>query len=121
MSTAPGRMVRAPAEASGMSRLDYEALLAGLPDAVVGVDEDLRVVLWNPAAEALLGRSARRAIGRGLKEIFAPDTSLIRHLGDTLATGESRSEAEAVVEGAGLAAPVAQSSDWLRTPQSRLS
>jgi two-component system nitrogen regulation sensor histidine kinase GlnL len=84
-----------------MIRLDYEALLAGLPDAVVGVDESLRIVLWNPAAEALLGRSARRALGRTLKEVFPPDTSLARHLSDTLATGESRSESEAVVEGAG--------------------
>jgi two-component system, NtrC family, nitrogen regulation sensor histidine kinase GlnL len=83
-----------------MNRLDYEALLAGLPDAVLGVDEGLRIVLWNPAAEALLGRSARRVLGRPLKDVFAPDTSLIRHLGDTLATGESRSESEAVVESA---------------------
>ncbi|HEV8436607.1 MAG TPA: ATP-binding protein [Methylomirabilota bacterium] len=83
-----------------MAPLDYEALLAGLPDAVLGVDEALRIVLWNPAAEALLGRSARRALGRTLKEVFPPETSLIRHLGDTLATGESRSESEAVVEGA---------------------
>ena len=81
-------------------RLDYEALVTGLPDAVVGVDEGLRVLLWNPAAEALLGRSARRVVGRALKEIFPPDTSLVRHLTDTLTTGESRSEAEAVVEGA---------------------
>ena len=83
-----------------MSRLDYEALLAGLPDAVLGVDERLRIVLWNPAAEALLGRSARRALGRTVKEIFPPDTSLVRHLSETLTTGESRSESEAVVEGA---------------------
>jgi two-component system, NtrC family, nitrogen regulation sensor histidine kinase GlnL len=82
-------------------RLDYEGLLAGLPDAVVGVDEELRIILWNPAAEALLGRSARRALGRPLKELFPPETSLIRHLSDTLATGESRSESEAVVEGPG--------------------
>src|SRR5262245_706892 len=79
-------------------RLDYEALVAGLPDAVVGVDADLRIVLWNPAAEALLGRSARRVTGRTLKEVFPPDTSLARHLSDTLATGESRSESEAIVE-----------------------
>jgi len=82
-----------------MPRLDYEALVSGLPDAVVGVDEGVRIVLWNPAAEALLGRSARRVVGRTLKEIFPPDTSLVRHLADTLSTGESRSEAEAVVEG----------------------
>ncbi len=80
-------------------RLDYEALLAGLPDAVVGVAEGLRIVLWNPAAEALLGRSSRRVVGRTLKEVLPPETSLLRHLTDTLATGESRSESEAVVEG----------------------
>ena len=81
-----------------MTRLDYEAILKGLPDAVVGIGEDLRIVLWNPAAEELLGRSARRALGRTLKDVFPPDTSLIRHLGDTLGTGESRSESEAVIE-----------------------
>jgi two-component system nitrogen regulation sensor histidine kinase GlnL len=83
-----------------MARIDSEALLAGLPDAVVGVDESLRIVLWNAAAEALLGRSARRVVGRTVKEVFPPGTSLIRHLRDTLATGESRSESEAVIEGA---------------------
>ncbi|HET7875074.1 MAG TPA: ATP-binding protein [Methylomirabilota bacterium] len=82
-----------------MARLDYEALLAGLPDAVVGVDEGLRIMLWNPAAEALLGRSARRVMGRTLKEVFPADTSLARHLADTVSRGESRSESEAVVEG----------------------
>jgi len=82
-----------------VANLDYEALLAGLPDAVVGVDDALRVMLWNPAAEALLARSARRTVGRALKEIFPPDTSLVRHLTDTLATGESRSESGAVIEG----------------------
>src|SRR5499426_2879436 len=83
-----------------MMRLDYEALLAGLPDAVIGVDEGLHLARWNPAAEALLGRSARRVTGRTLKEVFPPETSLARHLADTLATGESRSESEAVVESA---------------------
>ena len=31
--------------------LDYEGLVSGLPDALVGVDTELRVILWNPAAE----------------------------------------------------------------------
>ena len=79
--------------------LDYEGLVSGLPDALVGVDTELRVILWNPAAEDLLGRSARRVLGRTLKEVFSPETSLVRHLTDTLATGESRSESSAVVEG----------------------
>ncbi len=82
-----------------MASLDYEALVRGLPDALVGVDADLRIILWNPAAEDLLGRSARRVTGRALKDVFPPETSLVRHLTDTLATGESRSESSAVIEG----------------------
>lgn len=82
-----------------MARLDYESVLMGLPDAVVGVDEALRIFLWNSAAEALSGRSGRRVMGRALKEIFPPDSSLVRHLAETLRTGESRSEAEAVIDG----------------------
>lgn len=82
-----------------VSRLDLDALMAGLPDAVVGVDGELRVTLWNPAAEALLGRSARRVLGRALGDVLARDTSLLRHLRETLATGESRSESEATVDG----------------------
>lgn len=82
-----------------MASLDYEALASGLPDALVGVDADLRIILWNPAAEDLLGRSARRVTGRALKAVFPPETSLVRHLTDTLATGESRAESSAVIEG----------------------
>lgn len=82
-----------------MARLDYESFLSGLPDAVVGVDEALRIILWNSAAEALTGKSARRVQGRTPKEIFAPDSSLARHLSETLRSGESRSEAEAMIEG----------------------
>jgi two-component system nitrogen regulation sensor histidine kinase GlnL len=75
--------------------VNFEAVLAGLPDAVIAVDRDLRVVFWNGAAEVLTERSARRAEGRLLKEIFPGDASIVRRLAETLATGESRSETEA--------------------------
>jgi len=78
--------------------VNFQAVLAGLPDAVIAVDEALRVVFWNAAAEVLVERSARRAEGRLLKELFAADASLVRRLSETLATGESRSEAEGVIE-----------------------
>src|SRR2546425_3878819 len=74
--------------------MNFETVLAGLPDAVIAVDDALRVVLWNAAAEALTGRSSRRAEGRSLKELLPPDASLIRHLAETVRTGESRGEAE---------------------------
>ncbi|HYE94116.1 MAG TPA: ATP-binding protein [Terriglobales bacterium] len=77
--------------------MNFEAVLAGLPDAVIAVDLDTRVVFWNAAAEEMVARSQRRAVGRALKEIFPFDDSLIRRLGETLATGESRSESETAV------------------------
>jgi two-component system, NtrC family, nitrogen regulation sensor histidine kinase GlnL len=77
--------------------MNFQAVLAGLPDAVIAVDDTVRVVFWNAAAEVLTERSARRAEGRVLKELFAPDTSLVRQLSETLATGESRSDGESVI------------------------
>jgi two-component system nitrogen regulation sensor histidine kinase GlnL len=78
--------------------MNYEAVLAGLPDAVIAVDPALHVVFWNAAAEALTARSARRAQGRLVKEVFAPNTSVVSRLTETLATGESRSEADGIIE-----------------------
>ena len=43
--------------------MNFQAVLAGLPDAVIAVDETLRVVFWNAAAEELTERSARRMEG----------------------------------------------------------
>ena len=78
--------------------MNYAAVLAGLPDAVIAVDASLRVVFWNAAAEVLTERSARRAEGRYLKEVFPPDASVVRRLGETVSTGESRSEPEGFVD-----------------------
>ena len=78
--------------------MNYEAVLAGLPDSVIAVDAEGRVVFWNAAAEQLTGRSLRRASGRVLKELLPRDVSVVRRLEETLATGESRSEAESTIE-----------------------
>jgi two-component system nitrogen regulation sensor histidine kinase GlnL len=78
--------------------MNYESVLAGLPDAVIAVEGALHVVFWNAAAEELTGRSARRAQGRVLKEILPVGSSLVRRLTETLATGEQRSEADGVLE-----------------------
>jgi two-component system nitrogen regulation sensor histidine kinase GlnL len=78
--------------------MNFEAVLAGLPDAVIAVDADGRVVFWNAAAEELTARSSRRTVGRALKDIFPFDDSLIRRLHETLASGESRSESETAID-----------------------
>jgi len=42
-------------------------------DAVVGRDLDRKIVIWNAAAERLLGWSAAEAIGQDLTQIFPPE------------------------------------------------
>lgn len=77
---------------------DYGGLLASLPDAVIGVRPDLSVFLWNAAAEALVGRSATRVVGRGLGDVFGPEARLVRHLAETVRLAEGRAEAESEIE-----------------------
>jgi two-component system nitrogen regulation sensor histidine kinase GlnL len=78
--------------------MNYEAVLAGLPDAVIAIDTMRRIVFWNGAAEALTGRSARRVGGKYLKEVFPVDASVVRRLDETLTTGESRSAPESTID-----------------------
>jgi len=78
--------------------VNYAAVLAGLPDAVIAVDTATCVVLWNAAAEELTGRSARRCLALPVKEALPPGASIATRLTQTLDTGESRSEADAVLE-----------------------
>ena len=78
--------------------MNFQAVLIGLPDAVIAVDDALRIVFWNAAAEELTERSARRMEGRVLKEVFPPDASLVRRLSETLSMGISRSETETHIE-----------------------
>lgn len=80
---------------------DYGVLLASLPDAVIGVRPDLTVFLWNGAAEALIGRSGPRALGRPLADLFEADAKLVRRLAETLRLAEGRAEPESVIELAG--------------------
>ena len=86
---------------------ECEALLLSLPDAVIGARRDLTVFLWNPSAEALVGRAATRAVGRGLADCLGADARVTRHLAETVRLAESRSEADSEVEAAdGRVVPV---------------
>jgi len=47
-----------------------EALLSSTADGVCAVGADGRIVLWNPAAERILGHPARAALGRPCCDVF---------------------------------------------------
>jgi PAS domain S-box-containing protein len=45
-------------------------LVAGTADAVVGTDEEGRIVIWNKAAERLLGHSAAEVLGKPCHDVL---------------------------------------------------
>ncbi|MEV2278926.1 PAS domain S-box protein [Nocardiopsis sp. NPDC049922] len=49
---------------SDRAPLSAETVLAASADAVVGVDGERRVTVWNPAAERMFGWAAREVVGR---------------------------------------------------------
>jgi PAS domain S-box-containing protein len=44
-------------------RFNYENLVAGLTDGIISIDEQGRVLMWNPAAEKMFGYSKGEAVG----------------------------------------------------------
>lgn len=58
-----------PLEPSGL-QLYLKTLADALPDALIGVDSQYRVVAWNTAAQALYGWQAQEALGKNLDELI---------------------------------------------------
>ena len=54
-----------------------EAVLSGVTAAVIGVEDDRRITIVNPSAEAFLGLSAERLIGRSLSEVVPEIDSVL--------------------------------------------
>jgi PAS domain S-box-containing protein len=51
----------------------FESLVEQSPTAIVMIDDDVNVTLWNPGAEELFGYSAAEAVGRNLDDLVAND------------------------------------------------
>ncbi|HEX5936755.1 MAG TPA: PAS domain S-box protein [Actinomycetota bacterium] len=54
----------------------FESLVEQSPTAIVTIDEDVNVTLWNPGAERLFGYSSAEAIGRNLDDLIASDPDI---------------------------------------------
>ncbi|KUG20059.1 MAG: PAS domain S-box protein [Methanomicrobiaceae archaeon] len=48
----------------------YRLLIEASPDAIIGLDAEGRVLVWNSAAEKILGYSSREAMGRPLGDLL---------------------------------------------------
>lgn len=54
-----------------------ERILEAAPDAVITLDEDHRVVEWNPGARRLFGYSAEEAAGKVIDDLVAPPQTAV--------------------------------------------
>jgi PAS domain S-box-containing protein len=54
----------------------FESLVESSPTAIIMVNRDVVVTLWNPAAEVLFGYTADEAMGENLDDLVAKDPEL---------------------------------------------
>jgi PAS domain S-box-containing protein len=54
----------------------FESLVEMSPAAIIMVDEDVNITLWNPGAERLFGYTATEAIGANLDDLIASDPEI---------------------------------------------
>ena len=67
------------------------AILEAALDCIVTMDEDQRIIEWNPAAERTFGYSQAQALGQPMASLLVPPSLRIAHaqgLAHYLATGE---------------------------------
>ena len=86
------RAQRAPVQVG--SAPPWGDVLAAFNDAVIVMDDERRIVLFNPAAEELSGQPVRRVLGKTCDEVFA-ETPLITDMVTRVQAqgqGESRSQ-----------------------------
>ncbi|HEU4620364.1 MAG TPA: nitrogen regulation protein NR(II) [Gammaproteobacteria bacterium] len=66
---------------------DSDDILQSMTTAVVALDDALSITFLNPAAENLLGMSARQAVGRALADLVHPQEELLTLCRRVLASG----------------------------------
>jgi diguanylate cyclase (GGDEF)-like protein/PAS domain S-box-containing protein len=67
------RSQRHEKERAERARSQIATIVENSNDAIVGRDLDRKIVIWNAAAERLLGWSAAEAIGQDLTQMFPPE------------------------------------------------
>ena len=83
-----------PGSRSAITAVAAEDVLRTLPFGVIVIDEDLRIIGVNAAAEQLLDRGAAYLVGRALSTLFSTDSPLLALISQALASGFSVAEHE---------------------------
>jgi two-component system nitrogen regulation sensor histidine kinase GlnL len=81
-------------------------VLAAFNDAVVVVDSERRVVLFNPAAEELIGLPQRRALGDACERVFADTPSIVAIVARVQTQGQGESHSDESLQRRGRRVPV---------------
>ncbi|HEX6769199.1 MAG TPA: PAS domain-containing protein [Candidatus Binatia bacterium] len=72
--------------------IDLESFVQAAGDAIIAVDSDGKIVLWNPAAERIFGFTGADAMGQSL-DLIIPERFRERHwegFRKVMRTGETR-------------------------------
>ncbi len=77
-----------------MNGPDHAAIVDNLTTAIAVLDQDLRFVFLNPAAEELLGTSLRHAMGKHFDEVLPLASTIREHLESCLESRLVRAERE---------------------------
>jgi len=89
----------------------FVKVVENLDRAVISVDRNGCIVLFNPAAESYTGLSRRQSLGRQFDELFAGQTRMVDLVRQTLTAGRSITDEEniALQQTSGVAMPISVS------------
>jgi two-component system nitrogen regulation sensor histidine kinase GlnL len=74
----------------------YGLILENIDRAVIAFDQQGRITLFNPAAEALMERSARQMIGQSYSEVFSGQETLLYLIRTAIEEGRSITDDEGI-------------------------
>jgi PAS domain S-box-containing protein len=76
--------------------VDLQRLVDAAGDAIIGADQEGKIILWNPAAERIFGFAAPEALGETL-DLIIPERFRARHWDGyrgVMSTGQTKYGAE---------------------------
>lgn len=86
---------RSASQAPGDSKL-YSRVFENIDRAIIALDSQGRITLFNPTAQSYTGLSERQAIGRSFRELFLSETELHALVEDAQTKGRTISAPETI-------------------------